>query len=360
MNPLFSLLIALAAAIPASAGILGPLELGMPKTEVTHLLNTYPGVEAPGTESIFGNTSPSDNFRTATPFCGSICDIDLGYKNDTLYELTLNSQETFDEKSYQSPFRSRYKQLAMEMTSRYGAPANIQRWPLPQMITPGRVLYLHIWKVSPSLAVMTGVSKDETTGKFAVSCKFLDATGTNMNYRPVKKEILEDWAKVPEFYELKQAESLIADGMNALVSKQAKNAVACFEKAASLGSGKAYWGLATLYSGGRGVPTNKDRSKLCQQRAASLGYAPSLVTFDKEFSKAMEKIGMTPTESKSIVDRIRRAAKEGCASEQYNLGIMYKNGFGVTKNIETSKEWLSSAAQLGDKQAVTALKSFKQ
>lgn len=354
-----SILFAVISAIPASAGVFGPLELGMSETEVFHHLNAYSGVQTPGTESIFGNTAPSDNYTTATPFCGSICDIDLGYRDGGLSEITLNSQESFDEKSFPAPFRSRYKQLAMEMEERYGAPVNVLKWPTPASIAPGRVVYLHIWKASPTMAVMTGISKDEGTKQFAVSCKFLDSTGINLNYRPVKKEILDDWKKVPEFYELKQAENLISKGMAALASKQADHALTCFEKAASLGSGKAYWGLATLYAGGRGVPSDKERAEICQQRAASLGYAPSLVSFDKDFTKAMGKVGITPAECKSVIARIQRAANEGCASEQYNLGMMYKNGFGVPQNMETARKWLSSAAQLGDKQAVTALKSFK-
>ena len=359
MKSSLSLLLAIAAAIPAFAGVFGPLELGMSKTEVFHHLNAYSGVEAPGTESIFGNSTASSNYVTATPFCGSICDLDLGYESDSLTDITLNSQESFEGTAFNSSFRSRYKQLAMEMQSRYGSPANIQKWPLPQSIAPGRVVYLHIWKVSPNLAVMTGISKDEASQRFAVSCKFLTAAGLNLNYRPVKKEILDDWEKVPEFYELKQAEKLISQGMVALASKKATYALACFEKAASLGSGKAYWGLATLYAGGRGIPTNKERSKICQQRAATLGYAPSLVSFDKDFAQAASKVGMTPADHKSVVSRIQRAANEGCASEQFNLGIMYKNGFGVPKNTETAKQWLTSAAELGDKQAATTLKSFK-
>ncbi|MEG0837455.1 MAG: tetratricopeptide repeat protein [Akkermansia sp.] len=340
------------------ANILGPIDLGMSEMEVTQLLNSYPGVEPPGTETIMGNTSSSSNYTTSTPFCGSICELTLEYSFDKLTKITFNSTETFDIPAYNLPFRSRYKQLAMEMTARYGPPANIQKWPSPKLVAPGKIVYLHIWKVAPNMAVMTGIGNEATGNAYSVSCKFMDAQGNPLRYPPVKKEILDDWAKIPEFYELKKAEKLMTQGMNALIAKKAESAVKCFEKAAELGSGRAYWGLATLYEGGRGIPSNRKKATLCQQRAASLGYAASVAKVDRNFDQAMKKLSVTPIEAKCLIARIQRAAQEGCASEQYNLGLMYKNGFGVAKDLEEAKKWIETAAKQGDKQAIIALKTL--
>ena len=47
----------------------------------------------------------------------------------------------------------------------------------------------------------------------------------------------------------------------------------------------------------------------------------------------------------------RRAAAEGYASEQYNLGVMYQTGFGLPKDMAKAREWFQKAADQGDVQA---------
>lgn len=50
-----------------------------------------------------------------------------------------------------------------------------------------------------------------------------------------------------------------------------------------------------------------------------------------------------------------RAAKQGVAPAQLNLGIMYLRGEGVKHDIAKAKVWLEQAAQLGDNRATYAL-----
>lgn len=50
-----------------------------------------------------------------------------------------------------------------------------------------------------------------------------------------------------------------------------------------------------------------------------------------------------------------RAAKQGVAPAQLNLGIMYLRGEGVAYDIDKAKVWLEQAAQLGDNRATYAL-----
>ncbi|MBQ5538953.1 MAG: sel1 repeat family protein, partial [Bacteroidales bacterium] len=55
----------------------------------------------------------------------------------------------------------------------------------------------------------------------------------------------------------------------------------------------------------------------------------------------------------------QKAAEQGRSDAQYNLGVMYKNGEGVPKNINKAKEWYSKAAEQGYEDAKEALKELK-
>ena len=42
-----------------------------------------------------------------------------------------------------------------------------------------------------------------------------------------------------------------------------------------------------------------------------------------------------------------KAAEQGLARAQYNLGVMYANGTGVEQSYEKAREWLQKAAKQG-------------
>ena len=44
----------------------------------------------------------------------------------------------------------------------------------------------------------------------------------------------------------------------------------------------------------------------------------------------------------------RKAADQGLADGQYNVGVLYENGWGVTKDIDQAKVWYQKAADQGD------------
>lgn len=51
------------------------------------------------------------------------------------------------------------------------------------------------------------------------------------------------------------------------------------------------------------------------------------------------------------VERYRLAAKNGNAGAQYNLGLCYERGNGVTKNLEQAVYWYRKAAAQGHPKA---------
>ena len=54
----------------------------------------------------------------------------------------------------------------------------------------------------------------------------------------------------------------------------------------------------------------------------------------------------------------RKAAEQGYAAAQYNLGINYYNGTGVSQNKEEAKKWLRKAANQGYENAKQYLKKW--
>jgi len=50
-----------------------------------------------------------------------------------------------------------------------------------------------------------------------------------------------------------------------------------------------------------------------------------------------------------------KAAKQGDPEAQYKLGLMYRDGLGVTQNKSESRRWLRKAANNGHGEAKQAL-----
>ena len=64
---------------------------------------------------------------------------------------------------------------------------------------------------------------------------------------------------------------------------------------------------------------------------------------------------VTPAE----VAAYRKAAEQGDAKAQYNLGVCYANGDGVQKNLKQAVFWYRKAAEQGNAFAQEALKKLK-
>ena len=98
---------------------------------------------------------------------------------------------------------------------------------------------------------------------------------------------------------------------------------------AELGCPRGYWGMAFLYDQGKyGVKRDKKKAEEMHRKAGAAGYAPSASRFGAAWPDAARVLGLTAAEAREQSRTRRRAAAEGYASEQYNLGVMYQTGFG--------------------------------
>ncbi|MBQ7249238.1 MAG: sel1 repeat family protein, partial [Deltaproteobacteria bacterium] len=62
-----------------------------------------------------------------------------------------------------------------------------------------------------------------------------------------------------------------------------------------------------------------------------------------------------PKDESQAVEWYRKAAEQGMAVAQYNLGLMYDHGRGVPKDEGQAMEWYRKAAEQGHAEAQQAL-----
>jgi len=75
----------------------------------------------------------------------------------------------------------------------------------------------------------------------------------------------------------------------------------------------------------------------------------------------MYKNGLGVTQDyKTAVKWYTRAAEQGIAPAQFNLGVMYKNGLGVTQDYKTAVKWYTRAADQGNASAQNNLGHMHQ
>ena len=58
----------------------------------------------------------------------------------------------------------------------------------------------------------------------------------------------------------------------------------------------------------------------------------------------------------TAVKYFRKAAEQGLASAQYNLGYFYYYGHGVPEDEDAAQYWMQKAAEQGDKDAAEFLR----
>lgn len=68
-----------------------------------------------------------------------------------------------------------------------------------------------------------------------------------------------------------------------------------------------------------------------------------------------EQRGGLPQSDIQAVEQFRKAAKQGYAEGQYQLGLMYARGRGVPPSLESARDWYEQAVEQGHGFAQTNL-----
>ncbi len=136
-----------------------------------------------------------------------------------------------------------------------------------------------------------------------------------------------------------------------------------FLRAAEQDHIEAQFILGVMYEKGDGVARDDDQAYRWISSAARHGYARARVMLEsdkwlnyldakKAKVEAREKddSGHQTVSGEQIEEYLRRA-EEGDVDAQYNLGIIYYHGEGVSRNFEEAIHWFHKAAESGDADA---------
>ena len=105
-----------------------------------------------------------------------------------------------------------------------------------------------------------------------------------------------------------------------------------------------------MYSIGLGVPQDSKQAVTWFRKAAEQGDASAQYNLGLMYDKGRG----VAQDDKQAVAWYRKAAEQGDAMAQFNLGVMYDKGSGVAQDYKQSYAWFSSAAANGDSNAVKA------
>ena len=107
--------------------------------------------------------------------------------------------------------------------------------------------------------------------------------------------------------------------------------------------------IAEAYLKGWGVEESRDEALRLLRAAAALATPDDLCEMSHQIECAVAGGDPWPEGMRGAETLYRRAAEQGDATGQFNLGEMYSKGEGgLQKNYELAKFWFSKAAEDGD------------
>lgn len=125
-----------------------------------------------------------------------------------------------------------------------------------------------------------------------------------------------------------------------------KRAVTLFREAAGKGVVRAQYAMGWAYAKGRGVPVDYAKAAEWYRVAATAGRDPDAQFALGEFY--FNGLGV-PNDYGRAIDLYRRAATQGHPVAQYLMGIMYREGWGVKRDVVEAYKWLVLAGTQVDR-----------
>lgn len=124
--------------------------------------------------------------------------------------------------------------------------------------------------------------------------------------------------------------------------------IAMLEAAGNSGSVDALFWLGQLYSDGGQVPPDLQRGTQYYSRAAALG---STLAMDRLGTIELTGNMRFAADPQMAAQWFEKAAQLGDAEANTKLGVLYREGDGVTKDLQQAMTFLASGAKLGDPDA---------
>lgn len=302
------------------------------------------------------------------------------FKNDKLEAVKFIGERGFPAEQY-TDLKAYYITVSNAIEKEFNAFAiNTPPWKKASAIPVGKTQYLHAHQAD-TILVIAGIEHAASDGQFHIIFVIQPATngmgvanietggkpsdwGDSTEVGTVDEDTHDydstltgarDVGTCDETLErliLKAAGDLKTsprDGISVLVKNAAKDT-----------SGRAWWLLGQCYEKGVGIKKNADKAREMYEKAARVGFAKGLVEFGYDFPTSLKALNISIANGKQLVETSRNNAEAGSPASLYNLGVMYRYGFGVRKNVERAKKLLEKAVETNDPIAAQELKELQR
>lgn len=195
----------------------------MDKDQVLKTLRRSKQLEGPPTDALLSRTGLNGVFKTRQSIGGQTFSLNFDYDpSGGLRAVVLYSRSKYRGSEYETRLKSAYKALLVGLTEQFGEPANMPEWVARESLQEGRIQYMHMWKVSPGVFLMSGLGNMGAMEGYFPLLRFSGPSGMPPKSKRDREELKREWAAIPEFPSLKEAELHISDAVRAMGSKNIK------------------------------------------------------------------------------------------------------------------------------------------
>jgi len=139
----------------------------------------------------------------------------------------------------------------------------------------------------------------------------------------------------------------LQDGVAAMNRKDYPVALRLLEPLAKAGHAQAQLRLGLLHYHGHGVRENDREALVWFERAARQGLAEAQFQLGNMYAYGLADPGAGADPNRIAAQWHFEAARQGHAEAQYSLGILFLTGTGVERNPQEARRWIGQAAAQG-------------
>ncbi len=306
--------------------------------------------------------------------------VHCAFKNDKLEAVKFVGDRGFTTEQY-TDLKAYYITVSNAIEKRYNAVAiNTPPWKKASAIPVGKTQYLHAHQADSSVVIAgiehaasdrlfhiifviqpgtsgLGVANIETGGRASDWDDSIEVGNVDEDTHDYDSTLTgaRDVGACDE-----TLESLIIKAAGDLKTSPRDGLSVLLKNASKDSSGRAWWLLGQCYEKGIGVKKNAAKAREMYEKAARAGLAMGLVEFGYDFPTSLKALNISVADGKQLIETCRNNAEAGSPAALYNLGVMYRYGFGVRKNVERAKKLLQQAAEAHDPIAAQELKELER
>ena len=183
---------------PLLAALYENLEVGMDKDQVLKTLRRSKQLEGPPTDALLARTGLNGVFKTRQAIGGQTFALNFDYDpSGGLRAVVLYSRSKYRGSEYETRLKSAYKALLVGLTEQFGEPVNMPEWVARESLQEGRIQYMHMWKVSPGVFLMSGLGNMGAMEGYFPLFRFSGPSGMPPKSKRDREELKREWAAIP-------------------------------------------------------------------------------------------------------------------------------------------------------------------